>query len=311
MMGLLVFKERLRAFYGRHSMWIRPLLKFALSLTVFLLLNTNLGYMTRLNHPLVVAVLSLVCAFLPSGVLTFLAAAVMLLHLYGLSLELTVIVGILVLIVAILYGGLQPGNSWIMVITPVLFFLRVSYVVPLVLGLSLGLSSIIPMSVGIFIYYLIVYVNQNAGVLAGTDTVDIVQKYTQILNSLFTNSTMILMVVAFAAALLVVFLVRNLSLDYAWTIAIGAGTAVLLAVIFIGNSTAGMNLSIVSLALEMLFSVILAFVYQFFAFAVDYSRTEFLQFEDDDYYYYVKAVPKIAVSAPDVKVQRINRREDS
>lgn len=311
MMGLLVFKERLRAFYGRHSMWIRPLLKFALSLTVFLLLNTNLGYMTRLTHPLVVAVLSLVCAFLPSGVLTFLAAAVMLLHLYGLSLELTVIVGILVLIVAILYGGLQLGNSWLMVITPVLFFLRVSYVVPLVLGLSLGLSSIIPMSVGIFIYYLIVYVNQNAGVLAGTDTVDIVQKYTQILNSLFTNSTMILMVVAFAAALLVVFLVRNLSLDYAWTIAIGAGTAVLLAVIFIGNSTAGMNLSIVSLALEMLFSVILAFVYQFFAFAVDYSRTEFLQFEDDDYYYYVKAVPKIAVSAPDVKVQRINRREDS
>ena len=311
MMGLLVFKERLRAFYGRHSMWIRPLLKFALSLTVFLLLNTNLGYMTRLNHPLAVAVPSQVCAFLPSGVLTFLAAAVMLLHLYGLSLELTVIVGILVLIVAILYGGLQPGNSWIMVITPVLFFLRVSYVVPLVLGLSLGLSSIIPMSVGIFIYYLIVYVNQNAGVLAGTDTVDIVQKYTQILNSLFTNSTMILMVVAFAAALLVVFLVRNLSLDYAWTIAIGAGTAVLLAVIFIGNSTAGMNLSIVSLALEMLFSVILAFVYQFFAFAVDYSRTEFLQFEDDDYYYYVKAVPKIAVSAPDVKVQRINRREDS
>lgn len=311
MMGLLVFKERLRAFYGRHSMWIRPLLKFALSLTVFLLLNTNLGYMTRLTHPLAVAVFSLVCAFLPSGVLTFLAAAVMLLHLYGLSLELTVIVGILVLIVAILYGGLQPGNSWLMVITPVLFFLRVSYVVPLVLGLSLGLSSIIPMSVGIFIYYLIVYVNQNAGVLAGTDTVDIVQKYTQILNSLFTNSTMILMVVAFAAALLVVFLVRNLSLDYAWTIAIGAGTAVLLAVIFIGNSTAGMNLSIVSLALEMLFSVILAFVYQFFAFAVDYSRTEFLQFEDDDYYYYVKAVPKIAVSAPDVKVQRINRREDS
>ena len=43
MMGLLVFKERLRAFYGRHSMGVRPLLKFALSLTVFLLLDTNLG----------------------------------------------------------------------------------------------------------------------------------------------------------------------------------------------------------------------------------------------------------------------------
>lgn len=311
MMGLLVFKERLRVFYGRHSMWVRPLLKFAVSLTVFLLLNINLGYMTKLNHPLTVMGLSLICALLPSGVLTFFSAAVMLLHLYGLSLELAVTAGILVLIVAILYGGLQPGNSLLMVITPMMFFLRVPYVVPLVLGLSCGLSSVIPMSVGIFLYYLILYANQNAGVLAGTDTVDIVQKYSQILNSLFTNGTMILMIVAFAAAVLVVFLVRNLSLDYAWTIATGAGTVVLLAVIFIGNSSAGMKLSIAPLALEMLASVILAFIYQFFAFAVDYSRTEFLQFEDDDYCYYVKAVPKIAVSAPDVKVQRINKREDA
>ena len=50
-------------------------------------------------------------------------------------------------------------------------------------------------------------------------------------------------------------------------------------------------------------------IYQFFVFAVDYSRTEYTQFEDDDYYYYVKAVPKIAVSAPDVKVRRINARK--
>ena len=58
----------------------------------------------------------------------------------------------------------------------------------------------------------------------------------------------------------------------------------------------------------MLVSVILALIYTFFVFAVDYTRTEFLQYEDDDYYYYVKAVPKITVTAPDVKVQKINSR---
>lgn len=31
-----------------------------------------------------------------------------------------------------------------------------------------------------------------------------------------------------------------------------------------------------------------------------------MQFEDDDYYYYVKAVPKMTVSTPDVKVQKIS-----
>ena len=51
-------------------------------------------------------------------------------------------------------------------------------------------------------------------------------------------------------------------------------------------------------------------IYQFFVFAVDYTRTEYLQYEDDDYYYYVKAVPKLTVSAPDVKVQRIYSRKN-
>lgn len=40
--------------------------------------------------------------------------------------------------------------------------------------------------------------------------------------------------------------------------------------------------------------------------AVDYSGTEYIQFEDDDYYYYVKAIPKIKVTASDVQVKRIN-----
>ena len=41
-------------------------------------------------------------------------------------------------------------------------------------------------------------------------------------------------------------------------------------------------------------SVVIAMIIQFLFFNLDYSRTERLQFEDDDYYYYVKAVPKIS-----------------
>lgn len=46
----------------------------------------------------------------------------------------------------------------------------------------------------------------------------------------------------------------------------------------------------------MIFSGILGVVaglfLEVFFFSVDYSRTENVQFEDDEYYYYVKAVPK-------------------
>ena len=40
-------------------------------------------------------------------------------------------------------------------------------------------------------------------------------------------------------------------------------------------------------------------------FNVDYSRTEYVQFEDDEYYYYVKAVPKNTVTAPQKRVKTI------
>ena len=80
--------------------------------------------------------------------------------------------------------------------------------------------------------------------------------------------------------------------------------------VFFGNSRMDVNLSVGSIIVGILVSMVLAFVFEFFVFAVDYTRTEYLQFQDDDYYYYVKAVPKVAVTAPDVKVQRINKRKE-
>lgn len=310
MMGLLVFKEQLKTFYGGYSYVIDPIKKAALSLTVFLLLNGSLGFMEFLKNPAVVAAASLLGAFLPLGMLTWMAAAFLLLHLYSLSLELAVITGILVLIVAIVYCGLQPGYTILMVMGPLLFFLRVPYLLPLLVGLSCGLSALVPMCFGVFIYYLVVYARQNAGVLAAAGTIDITQKYMQILNSLLANKMMLLMVAAAALAAAAVYFIRSLPIDHAWTIAIVVGTAVELAAIFVGQSTMDVSLSIGSLAVGTLVSVAAAFIFQFFAFAVDYSRTEFLQFQDDEYYYYVKAVPKIAVTAPDVKVQRINKRKE-
>lgn len=310
MIGLLVFKERLKAFYGRHSFVVDAVRKFFFSLVVFILLNHNLGFHEFLKSPLVLLAVSFLCAFLPVSVMTCLAAVFMMIHLYSVSLELTVITGILVLAVSILYSGFQPGNSVVMVVTPMLFFLKVPFVVPLIIGLSCGLSALIPMCMGVFFYYLLVYAKQNAGVLAGAAAIDITQKYMQILNSLLSNELMLLMVLAFAAAAVVVYLIKSLAVAYAWTIAIAAGVVVELAVVFFGNSRMDVNLSVGSIIVGILVSMVLAFVFEFFVFAVDYTRTEYLQFQDDDYYYYVKAVPKVAVTAPDVKVQRINKRKE-
>ena len=48
----------------------------------------------------------------------------------------------------------------------------------------------------------------------------------------------------------------------------------------------------ITILVGSIISCVIAFVIQFLFFNLDYSRTERLQFEDDEYYYYVKAVPK-------------------
>ena len=309
MMALLVFKEKLRQFYGKYSYYIIPIVKFVLGAATFYLINTNIGFMEKLTHPLVPVVLGLVASFMPYGVTALIAGCFILAHVSRVSLEVALIIFLLMVAVMMLYYGFKPGDGYLLLLTPMMFFFKIPYVIPLIVGLSGGLASIIPVSCGVCMYYIIMYMKQNAGVLAGSSMAEITERFIQIFKSVFGNELMWIMVAAFAAAILVVYLIKNLSVDYAWSIAIIAGVITQLIVIFIGDFNYNLPISVGTMVIGIVVSVLLALVYQFFVFAVDYSRTEYLQYEDDEYYYYVKAVPKIAVSAPDVKVHRIYSRK--
>ncbi|MCI8511735.1 MAG: ABC transporter permease [Lachnospiraceae bacterium] len=309
MMGLLVFKENIKRLYAKCSLYLIPAVKFCLGFVTFYLINENIGFMAKLKNPVIAVVLGLVASFVPCGVTAFFAGCLMIAHVAQVSLEVALILLVFILVVMMLYYGFRPGDGYLLLLTPILFFVNIPYLVPLLVGLSGSLVSIVPVSCGVCVYYMMMYLKQNAGVLAGSTMSEMAARFVQIVKNVFGNELMWVMVAAFAAAILVVFLIKNLSVDYAWSIAIVAGVITQLAVIFIGDFNFNLPISAGSMVTGIVLSVILALIYQFFMFAVDYSRTEYLQYEDDEYYYYVKAVPKLAVSAPDVKVRRINSRK--
>ncbi|HJC67952.1 MAG: ABC transporter permease [Lachnospiraceae bacterium] len=311
MTSLLVWKEHMRAFYAKNSMIIQPVLRFLFGLCTYMSLNRALGYMAELANPIVVLVMALVSAALPWGVTVFMAGCLMIAHVYAVSLEMALIALILLLVIATLYYGFKPGDSVLMILTPMAFVLQIPYAIPLLVGLGGSLFSVIPVSCGVFLYYLLLYVKQNAGVLTNDSTVDLVQKYTQIIQSVVFNQTMMVMVVACALGILVVYLIRRLSMDYAWGVAIAAGAVAQLLVIFMGDFLFSVSVPVIPMIFGLAVSCLLAVIYNFFIFSVDYTRTEYVQFEDDDYYYYVKAVPKMTVATPEFKVQKINARKRS
>ena len=306
MMMFLVLKERLKSFYGKYATLANGLVKFLYSIAALWMMNASLGFMTALQNPFLMLLLAVVCGFLPYGAIACLLALVMLAHIYAVSLEITLITAVFLMLVALLYYGFQPGDSYWLVLAPMAFFLKIPFAVPLVAGLSAGLVSAIPVSCGVVIYYILLYVKQNAGVLTNDAAVDITQKFLQIIQALLANRTMAVMIGVCAAGILVVHVIRTLSVDYAWMIAIVMGTVAQLAVAFAGDFILDVSMPVVQLLAGAFISILLAGVYHFFVFAVDYTRTEYTQFEDDDYVYYVKAVPKVVVSKPDVRVQRIN-----
>lgn len=67
MMALLVFREKLRSFYGKYDAFIIPLAKFGLGLAVFFILNINVGFMVKLKNPVIPVVLALACSFCLMG----------------------------------------------------------------------------------------------------------------------------------------------------------------------------------------------------------------------------------------------------
>jgi len=229
-----------------------------------------------------------------------------LLHIFAVSAEFALITLAFLLLLALLYYGFSPRDSVILILTPMLFELKLPYLLPILVGLGGSVFSVIPLSGGIVLYYIINYVHNNAAPLTNGESVDVAQKYLQMLNGVLLDKTLILYLLAFSISLLVVWCVRRLSMDYAWDAGILAGILTMLFVFFLGNFWYGVGVNIVPLLLGLVLAGLLAELYRFLVFSVDYTRTEYSQFEDDDYYYYVKAVPKITVAAPEPKTQTIN-----
>lgn len=305
MTTLLVFREQLKNFYSKYELYLTPVFKFLLALVTLVMINSSIGYMSELKKTAVVLVLALMCSVMPMNFIVFVAAAVTLGHLYKFSMECALIALVVFLLLFILYFRFSSHDTVAVLLTPLCFILKIPYVMPIVMGLVGTPFSAVSVASGVIVYYMVGYMIGSASVLNTFEDDGALEKFRYIIDGLIGNKEMFVMIVAFAAALIVVYFIRRLSVDYAWTIAMVTGALLDVMILLFGDLMYNTNLSIIGLIVGSIVSVLLAKILEFFVFNVDYSRTEYVQFEDDEYYYYVKAVPKNAVSAPQKRVKTI------
>ena len=306
MTTLLVAKQYVKNFISKYEVYLKPLLKLVLALMALMMINGRIGYMQRLDNMSIVLIVALMCSFMPMNFIIFVAAAFTVLHMYALSLETATITLVIFLVLFLLYFRFSPKDTIVVVLTPISFVIGIPYAIPLAMGLVGSPASAVSVGCGVIVTYLISYIAGSATVLSAMETEDMATRFRYIIDGFLDNRVMVLTIVAFAATIILVYLIRRLSVDYAWTIAIIAGALANVMILLVGDLVFDTNVSLPGLILGTIVSVLIAKIVEFFTFHVDYSRTEKVQFEDDEYYYYVKAVPKITVAAPSRTVKKIN-----
>lgn len=306
MTALLELRENLKKIYSRNEAFILPVIKFLLSFIVLSIINGKMGYMTKLDNMAIVLIVSLLCSFLPTGFMAFFAMMFAVLHMYALSIE-TAAVGLVVfLLLYLLFLRFTAKEALVVVLTPVLCMLKLPYVMPVAMGLIGTPASCVSVGCGVVVYYLLQTVITNAPTINSMGAEEATAKLRLLIDGMLGNKAMLVTIAAFAITVIVVYLIRRMSVDHSWTIAMVAGVMIEVMILLVGDLMYDTNLSIVSALLGAVVTLIACKIIEFFRFCLDYSRTEKVQFEDDEYYYYVKAVPKMTVAAPTNAVKKIN-----
>ena len=309
MTKLIELREVVRSFYGKYEYYITPAIRFITALITFFIINGNIGYMERLDNPVVPLVLALVCTFLPATTIALMAAVLITLHLFALSLEACVIVLLLFLLMFFLYYKYAPKTGFCIILTPVLCRLNIGEIMPTVLGLYRNPYSVLSMICGMMVYYVLNGIRNNAAMLRTASDEAILTKFTFVLDQIIDNRELFVTILAYVITTIIIYVIRNLSVKHAWTVAVCVGNFVNFMILIVGRFWLGITKELIWIILGVLLSVGIGLVLQFFLFHLDHTRVEQVQFEDDEYYYYVKAVPKIYISAGQKEIKQINTRK--
>ena len=309
MTTLLTFRDGIKEFYSRYDFILTPIFKFILSIIIFNSLNSRFGYWDILDNKLLIFLLSVVCAFLPIQVLAGISGVFIALQSFKVSLD----VGLLaVAVIIIFYCGYMrfvPKTGIIALIVPICYTLHLTYALHILLGFLVGPAAIIPTAFGFILYYYEDCLAELVKVFASaTEEDEAVQGFNYVINALIDNKEMLLVIAVSALVIVITFLLYRLPVEHSWIISFVAGGFLNVVLFLAGNVMVLVDVDIISVISGSIIGIILAFFIQFYKGIVDYQRTEILQFEDDEYYYYVKAIPKLSVSGTNKNVKHINSK---
>jgi len=310
---ILLIRNQCINIYKRYERFIIPLLKFLLIISVLIMINSTLGYAQVLTKTTVILMIGLVGVFLSSQMIMMLFMLMISFHIGAQSLEAGGIIFAFLLMIYLLFVRLYPKESLFIIGMLIAYKLKIPYIIPLIAGLFSSLPTMVSVGIGTIIWYSVpqIAVIIQAQTSELSDIVEVINTNIAALQEILkTDQTMLASIIILSAVLLTVYLIRKQAIDFAEYIAIFVGAVMNVIGFLFAILLLRADVGIGSLIFSTIVCGIIAVIAQFFAKAVDYSRAEVVQFEDEENYYYVKVVPKIIVNKSKRQVKRIYTNDE-
>lgn len=296
-------RDAMRNFFFSNSRWLKVVGKGLVALCSFVIINYYFGYIAFLKDPIFAIILAVACAFIPIRAGGLIVMVYTFVQLTGLSGQVALVALILMVVsygLSIFYGSKHIFNiSYIPIATQI----QMPY--PLVVGSALvgQMNDVASVICGGILSFYLKTIRENASLfIEEKSDITVIDVITQ---RMLVNPLLYIYVASLVAMFVVIILIRNLEIKRSWLVAIVSGIFVEMAFMLIGYVTTG-NLSKVPLLIVAnVIAFIVGFAMTYIFRDLDYERIERVRFEDDDYVYYVTAIPKIELAKEEKRVKRI------
>jgi len=316
---LLIVREGIVKFYKKFEIFIIPVLKFMLGYFIFSSIS-SIGYSMeafdiitkpsmRLSYTMLMAVLFTILPISMGYILMTFNIIVQ----FSANYEVAVIIGAVLLLVIFFYSRLGGKEKWLILFMILGLHFKIPYIIPLIAGLYFGIQSAAAITIGVFLweFYPLAFNMVNVEKPKVASILEIPESFSQVityfLDTVKNNDRWVVTSFVFVLVVIIVYAASKMDVDFAKEIAIALGTVInIISFIFL-RLAIGYEISIPSLFLYSILSGLAVLILKLFDIVLNYQGTERVEFEDDDNYYYVRVVPKIAMARKDRSVKYIQK----
>ncbi len=305
--SLLMFRERAIQFYKMYEKIFIAMAKFITVIYMLIEINSTIGYAPLLTRGYMIGVIACIGAVLPIQYIMIGAMFIITIHLLSFNLFIGLGMGLICLCLYIFYIRLYPRESLVIILTILAFRLNLHYAVPIIAGLFGGFQVVVAILIGILSVFSIQCIEPIVQVaLKAEDSLKLCLDSLNIIGTqVVQNPTMLATMSILLVVFCIVFIVKRQMIDYAPYMAIVIGGAMNMLGFVIAILFLNVQVNVLLMVVMSILSVVIASIIQFMSKSLDYSRSETVQFEDEDNFYFVKVVPKIKVQVDCTKIEKI------